>query len=238
MRLPIVCTKCLIEDHLASVDPIASVEFRDDGRYEVVCPKGHRATTLLQEQRFELLFEIGAYAIGDGYYREAVSSFAASLERFYEFFILAVLLDNEISSDAIAEAWKYVAPQSERQLGAFIFLYTRQFHRPPALLDSKRTKFRNEVIHKGRIPNRSEALDYGEAVLAIVSPLLKEAKEHLPKGVRKTISEHLSRTRTKEDEGRLVTTTSIGTILSIVRFDALDPTSLEEEIASRMRRRR
>ena len=78
MKLRIVCPKCM-EDSNENARPIAFVEFRDDGRYEVTCPKGHQAIVFLQQQKFELLFEIGAYAIADGYYREAVSSFAASL---------------------------------------------------------------------------------------------------------------------------------------------------------------
>jgi hypothetical protein len=148
-------------DDIRSARVIAAVEFRDDGRYEVTCPKGHRSTTLLQQQKFELLFDIGAYAIADGYYREAVSSFAASLERFYEFFIRAVMLQRGIDSQVIHNAWKVVAAQSERQLGGFVFLYTLEFGRSPQLLSGARAAFRNDVVHKGRIPTRPEAVDYG-----------------------------------------------------------------------------
>ncbi len=83
-------------DDISSARPIAAIEFRDDGRYEVTCPKGHKSVTILQQQKFEVLFDIGAYAIVDGYYREAVSSFTSSLERFYEFFVKAVLLNKGI----------------------------------------------------------------------------------------------------------------------------------------------
>ena len=34
-------------------------------------PLGMRQSTVLQQQKFEVLFEIGAHAILDGYYREA-----------------------------------------------------------------------------------------------------------------------------------------------------------------------
>lgn len=66
-----------------------AVEVRDENHYALTCPKGHRNVVVLQQQKFEVLFEIGAHAIEDGYYREAVSSFTASLERFYEFFVRA-----------------------------------------------------------------------------------------------------------------------------------------------------
>ena len=156
------------------------LSYRDDGRYEVACPKGHQAVVFLQQQKFELLFDIGAYAIADGYYREAVSSFAASLERFYEFFIRALMLQKGIASEVIDAAWKTLAAQSERQLGAFTLLYALEFGRPAQLLSSARIAFRNDVVHKGRIPTRPEALDYGQAVLDVVRPILKEAQGRSP----------------------------------------------------------
>ena len=64
--------------------PIASVS--DDGRYEIRCQAGHLSTVFLDNLKFELLFEMGLNALLDGYPRDAVSSFASSLERFYEFY--------------------------------------------------------------------------------------------------------------------------------------------------------
>ena len=200
---------------IASARPIAAVEFRDDGRYEVACPRGHRAITLLQQQKFELLFDIGAYAIADGYYREAVSSFAASLERFYEFFIRALMFQRGIDSEVMDNAWKAVAAQAERQLGAFTILYTLELGRPPQLLSNARVAFRNDVVHKGRIPARSEALDYGQAVLDVVRPILKEAQERFPQGVEKTVFRHLSQSRTAADHEQCAATVSISTIISL-----------------------
>ena len=47
---------------------------------QIKCSRSHETTAILQEQKFEILFDIGAHAILDGYYREAVSSFTSSLE--------------------------------------------------------------------------------------------------------------------------------------------------------------
>jgi hypothetical protein len=122
-----------MNEDIASARPFATVEWQDDGRYEVTCPKGHTSITILQEQKFELLFDIGAYALIDGYYREAVSSFTSSLERFYEFFVASVLFENGIGEDVLTSTWKQVVNQSERQLGAFMFLYVREFTHPSAM---------------------------------------------------------------------------------------------------------
>lgn len=221
----------MIED-VTTARPIATVEIRNDGRYEVICSKGHKSVTILQQQKFEVLFDIGAYAIVDGYYREAVSSFTASLERFYEFVIMAILFDNGISEEAFKQAWKLVERQSLRQLGAFIFIYLTEFGMPPTLLSRNKVDFRDEVIHQGRIPTRQEALDYGQAVLDIVRPTLKQVKEKYPNGVQKTVLQHLKECRASENDTCPVSTMATRTILSLsVAEPDYDERSLEESLA-------
>lgn len=66
--------------------PVPVAQLADDGRYEITCEKEHRSVVILNNIKFELLFEIGLNATVDGYYREVVSSFASALERFYEFY--------------------------------------------------------------------------------------------------------------------------------------------------------
>lgn len=221
----------MVED-LATARPIASVEFRDDGRYEVMCPKGHKSVTILQQQKFEVLFDIGAYAIVDGYYREAVSSFTSSLERFYEFFAKAVLFAKGIEEQTFAQAWKIVASLSERQLGAFVFLYLSEFGRPPTLLSDSKVRIRNKVIHQGTIPGRQEALDYGQAVLDVVRPIIRQVKERYQTGVQKTVSQHLKECRSSQDAKGPVSTMGIETILSLsAATPGHDKRSLEEAVA-------
>lgn len=230
MKLPIICSQCMTED-IATARPIAAVEIRDDGRYEVTCPKGHKSLTILQQQKFEVLFDIGAYAIIDGYYREAISSFTSSLERFYEFVIMAVLFNKGISEEAFKQAWKLVERQSPRQLGAFIIIYLTEFGTPPALLSRKNVDFRDEVIHQGRIPTRQEALDYGQAVHDIVRPILKQVKEKCPNGVQKTIVQHLNECRASGIDIVPVSTMALRTILSLSVADPVyDKRSLEESL--------
>ena len=142
--------------------------------YEVCCSRGHTSVTILQQQKFEILFDIGANAIIDGYYREAISSFTSSLERFYEFCIKVFCENNSMNDDTYNKVWKQVSNQSERQLGAFLFLWTNKFDEVPELLTNKDTKFRNEVIHKGKIPTKEEALIFGNTILKIIRPKIKQ----------------------------------------------------------------
>ncbi|MGL5998259.1 MAG: hypothetical protein ACRC1I_17390 [Pseudomonas proteolytica] len=85
MQLTLSCVQCLQEN--GRPGGASHIEVRDDGCYMATCLSGHRTVTVLQQHKFGVLFEIGAHAILDGYYREAVSSFTSSLERFYEYTI-------------------------------------------------------------------------------------------------------------------------------------------------------
>lgn len=181
MKISVHCTQCMF--------PVGEVgtEFRhygsyvsinDLGVYEINCPNGHRTTVSVQGQRFELLFDLGFYAIADGYYREAVSSFTSSLERFYEFYIRLIALKHEIPFDIFEQGWRPLSKLSERQLGAFVVLYLLENNTPADLLSNTKIEFRNSVIHKGKIPTRVEAINYGKAVSELILPLLTHIVEN------------------------------------------------------------
>lgn len=215
MRLAMCCHQCAFGGEVSpdALYPVF-IEVRDDGRYEFTCQKGHTSVVVLQQQKFEVLFQIGAYAILDGYYREAVASFTSSMERFYEFFIKAKLLQDERSENVIDAGWKLVSSQSERQLGAFIFLYLQTFGHEPTLLSTSKVSFRNDVIHKGKIPSRAEALAYGQAVLDVVRPIIDEMKQKFPEGLQTATFAHLMKTIPKPEAGQ-VSTMSVPTIVSL-----------------------
>ncbi len=226
-----------MQDDIASAHIIGTVEFRDDGRYEITCPKGHSSITLLQQQKFELLFDIGAYAIVDGYYREAVSSFTSSLERFYEFFIKVICISKETEWNNLLDTWKMVSNQSERQLGAFIFLYLQEVGEKPNLLSKSKINFRNEVIHKGKIPTREQAVNYGQAILDVVRPILNLLKKDYSEAIQQATFRHLSDARAPSDDGKAVSTLGISTIISLsIGGPSHDERTLETVI-SQLRRR-
>lgn len=214
MRLVIPCMKCLQEFGRPSGE-FARVEFKDDGCYEITCSSGHTVVTVLQQQKFEVLFDIGAHAILDGYYREAVSSFTSSLERFYEF-STRVLLEKFTGSDDLFQViWKTVSSQSERQLGAFIFLWAAHFKESASLLPQSMITFRNEVIHKGKIPSKDEAIKYGNSVLAVLRPKLKLLQENFPDQVRSSVSRQLQGSAEKAGNHGQVVTMCVSTIISL-----------------------
>lgn len=120
-------------------------------------------------------------ALADDYYREAVGSFAASYERFMELFIRIVLKANGTPDDELANGWKKISRQSERQLGAFITLFVLEFGTQPPLLANAHIELRNNVIHQGYCPTKEECLKYGRAVLDSIRQTIKvlyDSKKH------------------------------------------------------------
>lgn len=233
MRLLIPCMKCL-EEFGKPNEELARVEFRDDGKYELTCSHGHETTTILQQQKFEVLFDIGAYAIIDGYYRESVSSFVASLERFYEFSI-RVLLAKSSGSDALFQTcWKQISRQSERQMGAFMFLWASYFNAPPALLNDNDISFRNDAIHKGKIPTREEAITFGNTVLNVLRQNMLMLVDKIPDSVKQVTFYHLRNARTPSVTSPPATM-SISTIVSLSTGDPSHHQSNLEHHLDRLR---
>jgi hypothetical protein len=229
MKLPFSCMKCLIDNGRPS-DVIAYLELRDDGRYVLFCENGHQTTTILQQERFEILFDIGSCGISDGYYREAVSSFTSSLEQFYEYFVKVVLLNRKTDIGSLESTWKQIAKQSERQMGAFVITYLSEFGNPPAILSNKNVQFRNDVIHRGKIPSRQEALQYGQAVLDLIRPQLIQLRDKCPEGIQAAVFQHMKSCRTQEDQGKQVATMSVATILSWSMGEGRDEPLLDKAL--------
>lgn len=186
MRIYLSCGRCLVESGRPSPEMVAA-ELEESGLYRMKCGRGHETVTCLQQMKFEVLFDLGANAIVDGYYREAVGSFAAALERLYEFYIQFQNDRRMIDPSLFESTWKSISNLSERQLGAFIFLYLLERKTSPPILTDKAVKFRNSVIHKGRFPSREAAIGFGEEVadlmVRIVSELQADSSAELSQAV-------------------------------------------------------
>ena len=188
MNISIICPQC-------SSDGIASffVEtIRDDGLYTGKCPVGHDLLVGTQTLRHEMLFEIALNAIRDGYYREAVSSFTASAERFYEFAIRVFAKNDSVPADVMKDAWKQVSNQSERQFGAYVLLYTTHFQQAPLFLSKKMVELRNDVTHKGILPTREQVMTFGDEVYKIIQDGVHMLRQKYLEHVNAELSEHVS----------------------------------------------
>ena len=232
MRLRITCMKCFQVDG-SPPDEATSVELRDDGLYAVTCSRGHVSVTAIQQQKFEVLFDLGAMALIDGYPREAVSSIAAALERFLEYYVRVVSLKHGVASKALVDAWKPVSRQSERQLGAFLFVYLIENKKPvsPLIFETRPdlrggtkgetptwSEFRNRVIHQGHIPSTEDVVAYGDLVYQWIYQLIGELKACCAESMKRVTFEYLRRANDIA-AGEATATMSIPTLISLMRAD-------------------
>lgn len=170
MIIPIKCMECFYEQGGVSFEHDFT-ELCDDGLYKIDCPKGHENYKFLTAEKFEILFDMGADALNNNFKQEAVLNFTTSLERFQEWFIRLIFTKYEIDSDKFNKTWKLVSSQSERQVGAFYFLYLKEFNEIPKE-DNKMKSFRNNVVHKGYIPTYNETYEYGNYIMIYIKEVL------------------------------------------------------------------
>jgi hypothetical protein len=213
-------------------------EVRDDSVYQFKCRHGHDNVVVVQEDKFEVLFEIGLNAIVDGYYREAVSSITSSLERFYEFFVRVIAHKFKIPPDVFDLAWKAVRNQSERQLGGFIVAHLLNTGVAPKLLDTKSVAFRNDVIHKGRIPLYAEAIEYANTVLSLINPALLDMKKSMGQEVNDIVMARMKALHARLDPKLQRALMSIGATVSVA-VAATEPhvTKVEDRLQRLARRK-
>jgi hypothetical protein len=207
MIVRLFCPKCAyavskkLVDY-AEIDVYSPVSrLSDSGKYQVVCDHGHTSTVVLKNLKFELLFEMGINAIVDGYGREAVSSFSAALERFYEFYWRVALAHLAIPEETIASAWKVLSRQSERQLGAYVSASLALAKELPRLLNpNKEVEFRNNVIHKGYVPTDEEATEFGDAVMALINEELEKLRHIAPEALSTVYNSLLPKNEETSDD--------------------------------------
>lgn len=239
MKLRLPCMQCF-QELGKQTDEMLPVELRDDGLYSATCERGHTTVTAIQEQKYEVLFDLAAMALLDGYPREAIVSMAAALERFYEFYVRVLAIKYQVDPNAFASTWKQVDNQSERQFGAYLFvsLIDSPSTVPKYIEDEQpslpgtskgQTKtwraFRNAVVHKGYMPSTAECLAYGDLVYRHISELTLGLKRSCAEPLKRATFAHLSRVH---DAGKHVSTMSIPTILSFVREER--PASFAEAL--------
>jgi hypothetical protein len=168
-RIPITCWRCLSEEKGGNADVSRSHEDRilvdvtNDGAYSAICKRGHEMNVVLQNPRFELMFESACMALGEGYFHQAVASFAASLDGFQTFLVGVACRHVGVSTD-LTEFVKDEARRSERQPAAVALGYAALIGARYPFMSHKRREFRGQVVHEGYFPTFEETLDFAGAV--------------------------------------------------------------------------
>lgn len=231
MFMPLMCVRCVEEATKNAGDipveglpiPMTQVPLQTSGLYRGKCRNGHDVLMYADFQPFELLFQSGLEALVDGYFRESVGSFAAALERFYEFSIATFVLAQGGDHEGFLRMWKAVSNQSERQLGMFIGLYTAYRSSLPKLLADGSVKFRNQVIHKGHFPTPEKTFAFAEEVYGLITAGVKELRANYPEPMQ-AAREIARREATRElKPGENPGSFGMGTAISLLVVDEPRP---------------
>lgn len=187
MKIRFSCDECRKtgndEEYKDIEDFLQATEVSDEPLYSVKCQNGHECVFYLSNQKYELLYDFAIMALKDGYYREAVASAAASLERFYEYSIKFLCNDRYYNEDDYLQEikmWKKIKKLSERQLGAYCALYFAKIKMAPPTLSQENIEFRNDVIHNGKFCTKSEAYTFLQEVYDIITKTLNVLRTDLP----------------------------------------------------------
>lgn len=197
MKLKVDCEQCLFGDQHIKEEIL--IEISDEKiYYDINCRLGHQAHFLLLNEKFELLYEFGAMAFQNGFLREAVFSFSAALERFFEYYIRIISESRGVPKEDFDDTWKAVVSQSERQLGMFLALYLDDMKSKHPIYNSNKAEFRNKIVHKGYFPTTNKVKDYAEYVYNLIYHTLRELQ--IKHANTMEANEKLKYTLAKEDE--------------------------------------
>jgi hypothetical protein len=230
MRFAVWCAKCSIAkvgilqpEHDDPNDRLVA-QLRNDFSFETQCAMGHHVRGVVDNPRFEVLFDAGVLALDEGYLRESILDFVGALEDFFVFYVEVALRGQGVAPERI-DALRKPNKLSERQLGAMNALYCLNGSGPFDYDDGKMRKFRNDVIHSGKIPDDDEALKYGEYVFNTIERLQMELRVRPGIDVVSFQMQHRSwssfeaMSKLQRPDRGFTTKSTIGTMLDIMNVE-------------------
>lgn len=236
MRVLTSCMRCQQHFGVPRLATTDFVEVPDNGVLLATCDLGHETAGVLQNEKYQLLAEMAIDAINQENYRDAIVSFVASLERLFEYAAKAIAFRRGMTASTYEAAWKPLSKHSERQLGAFSFLYALERGDPAPKLPTSMVELRNSVVHNGRLATRQDALRFGQAIADCALPILNLLSSEDYELVLKDLSFSLLKARgaAAREAGRIISTVSLA--LAFEPTAKADPIDLKQLVADRAAR--
>ena len=228
MRHLVSCPICPAEN--LNAGNTTFISYGNNSTYELTCGNGHGYIALIQNQQFELLFEMALQALDDGYYREAVMSAATSLESFFGYYVRLIWTHQGVPPEEAEATWKRIR-LAERRIGLFLGLYVLENKASAPTLQQRiespfnTIELRNEVTHNGYIPTEVEATSYCGFVYKYISDIERELPDHYSDSIARRFFDQqkqflLCLNREKpEAERRPVQTTTDRTALEFLHYN-------------------
>ncbi|MCA0894907.1 hypothetical protein [Microbulbifer agarilyticus] len=228
MKIFTMCMECQKELGHPSFEPILA-DYYDEPVAHFECGRGHICALMLQSQKFEILLESAVNALLAGYTLEASSTFSSAYERFFEFVISVFCSKQKVDKDELAKTFKQVSRQSERQLGAFLYLYLMEFG-VNYQINMDIIEFRNKVIHKGYIPSPDEVEKFAEKIYTEIYQVTQKLKSSCGEDIQNVVQASLLE-RSKSVSGQVAKATSTGASFFSLSHEEQAPT-FDSAIAS------
>jgi hypothetical protein len=135
---------------------------------------------------------------------------------FQEFVVRVMFVKDIVSEEQFDKAWMKIG-RSEPQYGVYVGVYTIDRGVPPPTMSDSMKTFRNDVIHKGKIPSEDEAVRYGEVVFNVIEPILSDLKTKERSCIGEVLQRHVLRLYEQaRQHGAQIVTMAPTRVLSII----------------------
>jgi len=214
-------SKIPLVDHAATTPdrpPVVRLEdIRDDGIYTVTWKEGHTTTTVVSNEKFQILADLAIEAYCDRYLRESVLTCASALDAYLDFHVEVQLRAQGQSAVNIAALLKSISRQAERRLGAFLALETAA-GRAPEYIQQPMVELRNSIVHKGYIPTDDETLGFLDHLLAFMVERYRLLYAEHQKLVMTMFFDRMAKLPKPTTPGRGHATLSLQTVITALAF--------------------
>lgn len=165
MKYPVMCHQCDDTEFFTSIE--MNEKFMTGT--EITCPHGHKNLFINSTPRFELLFQKAIEAYKEEFYLECFQSLYAGYESFKKDFVLAYIFETSRDLEISKEIEKKIN-RSESINGAFQIAYFSKFNESFNYdISDKLVRFRNQVIHKGIMPNKENCNKLGNKLFEMIA---------------------------------------------------------------------
>jgi hypothetical protein len=219
MKTIIPCYEC--GDQQKTPPALFFADYYDEHIIKAKCPMDHAVVAIVQNPKFEILLETGSDSLIVGQTLQASAAFSSARERAFEFATQVLLRKLGVSREQYQVMFKHMTNQSERQFGAFLATYLAVTNRPfnP---NNEIPTFRNNVIHKGKVPYPDAAHSFCSSVFNEIRNLCETLRSECKEQITEIITQQNAELVTKLGAQTRIATIALNSIYSIISDPAPD----------------
>lgn len=166
MQISIMCPKCHDKENQLFEVEINESFFKGD---EVTCNNNHTHFLISKSPRYQFLLQQGLESYNLGFYFESFHTLYSAFEAYKKEFVAAHIFNETKDIESCIDITKKL-DRSERMEGAFTTSYISLSNGvAPNRLSGSVVKTRNNVVHKGYVPDKASCEKIGNAIFKIIA---------------------------------------------------------------------